>query len=527
MTDNPDTPLDDATPSQPEQPAPPASPEAAATAASAAPTPPAGEPTAAETTADTAAAPPAPAPGTSAASYASAPTASAPTAPAATAPAAHQPTPSRDEQWAPTAAPAGDASSKRSGTVGIVAALAVGALVGGVSGAGIAAWAVTSALESRPPVSANQSPTNITVNDAADATLVTAIAAQAGPSVVTVSVQGGNAAGTGSGVIITEDGYILTNTHVVTLDGESAHPDIHVQSYDGHLYTAKLIGTDPITDLAVIKVEADVTFQPLQFADSSKLNVGDVTVAIGAPLGLSNTVTNGIVSALNRSITVASSAVPGDGQSPDDNGSNGGEGPFNFWEFPGQGGNGQGGEGSEQELPPALQQANIYLPVIQTDAAINPGNSGGALLDKDAKVIGINVAIAGTGSTGSGQSGNIGVGFAIPSNLAKRIAFDIINDGTASHGLLGATVMDVTADSAIKNKTVVGASVQSVTDGGGADQAGIRKGDIITGFNGLPITGANDLTAQVRATEAGSEVPVTYLRDGKETTVNAVLGELK
>ncbi len=426
---------------------------------------------------------------------------------------AYRPT---DEKWAPAASNP-DATAKKSGSVGLIAALAIGALVGGVSGAGIATWAISSNLASHPSAAA-PSPATITVNDAADATTITAIAASAGPSVVTVSVQGDNAAGTGSGIILTEDGYIVTNTHVVTLDGESAHPGINVETYDGHLYTAKLIGTDPITDLAVIKIEG--TFQPLQFADSSKLNVGDLTVAIGAPLGLSNTVTNGIVSALNRSITVSSSAAPdGKGeQAPQDNG---GSGPFNFWEFPGQGGN------DNPQAPSAAQQANIYLPVIQTDAAINPGNSGGALLDKEGKVIGVNVAIAGTGATVGSQSGSIGVGFAIPSNLVKRIAFDLINDGTATHGLLGATIMDVTADSAIKTKSIVGASVQSVSDGGGAQAAGIRKGDIITGFNGLPITGSNDLTAQVRAAAAGSTATVTYVRDGKPVTVTVTLGELK
>ena len=424
--------------------------------------------------------------------------------------------PTLDEKWEPAAsAPQGVA--KKSGSVGLVAALAVGALVGGVSGAGIATWAITSNLASHPSAAA-PSPATITVNDAADATTITAIAASAGPSVVTVSVQGSNAAGTGSGIILTEDGYIVTNTHVVTLDGESAHPAIRVETYDGRLLTGKLVGTDPITDLAVIKV--DGTFQPLQFADSSTLNVGDLTVAIGAPLGLSNTVTNGIVSALNRSITVASSAAPNDNpdQAPD---GNGGSGPFNFWEFPGQGG------GDEQQTPSAAQQANIYLPVIQTDAAINPGNSGGALLDKDGKVIGVNVAIAGTGSSVGSQSGSIGVGFAIPSNLVKRVAFDLINDGAATHGLLGATIMDVTADSAIKTKSILGASVQSVSDGGAAQKAGIRKGDLITGFNGLPITGSNDLTAQVRAAAANSEATVTYVRDGNPTTVKVTLGELK
>ncbi len=450
-------------------------------------------------------------------------TGSAPTTPTVPPAFAAHPTASAAptaSMYPPHATPS--APARKLSTTSVVAAIAIAALVGGAGG-GVSVWAIMANQAPATSSAAPSTPSTITVNDAADATRVTAIAASAGPSVVTVSVQGSSAAGTGSGVILTDDGYILTNTHVVTLDGESAHPNISVQSYDGHLYTAKLIGTDPITDLAVIKIDAKTTLTPLQFADSSKLNVGDVTVAIGAPLGLSNSVTNGIVSALNRSITVASSAAPQGGadQTPNNN-DNGGSGPFgHFWEFPGQGGSGN------QQAPSAAQQANIYLPVIQTDAAINPGNSGGALLDKDAKVIGINVAIAGTGSTGSGQSGNIGVGFAIPSNLAKRIAFDIINNGAATHGLLGATVMDVTSDSAIKDKTMVGASVQSVSNGGGAATAGIRKGDVITAFNNLPITGANDLTAQVRATASGSTVPVTFLRDGKEQTVTVTLGELK
>ena len=441
----------------------------------------------------------------------------------------HEPTHSEPTGYAaklpaenPATVPAADtakAKSKSTGSLGLVAVLAVGALVGGAAGAGVATWAITSNVNTQSTANAPSVPATITVNDAANATQITAIAASAGPSVVTVSVNGGSAAGTGSGVILTEDGFILTNTHVVTLDGESAHPTISVQSYDGHVYTAKLIGTDPITDLAVIKIEG--TFQPLQFADSSKLNVGDDAIAIGAPLGLSNTVTSGIVSALNRSITVASSAAPQDGGSGTPNDSNGSS-PFNFWEFSAPDNNSE-----PQQTPTAAQQATIFLPVVQTDAAINPGNSGGALLDIDGKIIGINVAIAGTRSTVEGQSGNIGVGFAIPANLAKRVAFDIINDGVATHGLLGATVMDALTDSAITTKTVVGASVQSVTNGGAAEKAGIRKGDIVTGFNSLPITSSTDLTAQVRAAEAGSNATVTFVRNGQATTVTVTLGTLK
>ncbi|MBX3068505.1 MAG: trypsin-like peptidase domain-containing protein [Cryobacterium sp.] len=412
--------------------------------------------------------------------------------------------------------------------LGIAAAVAVGALIGGASGGGIAAWAITSNLATHSTNATSSNPTSITVNNPNNVSAVTAIAAKAGPSVVTISVTGKQSAGTGSGIIITEDGYILTNTHVVTLDGESAHPTINVQTYDGHLFEAKLIGTDPISDLAVIKIKG--TFEPLEFADSSKLNVGDMTVAIGAPLGLTNSVTNGIVSALNRGITISSSAAPKDGESqtPNDEG----DSPFNFWEFPGfPNGNGNGddnGDSNGDQPQSAIDMPNIYLPVIQTDAAINPGNSGGALLDSNGNVIGVNVAIAGSGSDiGGGQSGNIGIGFAIPSNLAKRVAFDIINDGKASHGLMGATVMDAAADSAIKDKTIVGASVQSVTDDGAAKKAGIQKGDIITVFNGAPITDSTTLTALVRAAAAGSSATVTYVRGGQPTTVTLTLGELK
>ncbi len=165
---------------------------------------------------------------------------------------------------------------------------------------------------------------------------MTAIAAKASPSVVTISVIGIAAGGTGSGIVLSSDGYVLTNTHVVTLDGASADGDIEVTTYDGRLYKAKIVGVDPIVDLAVIKLEDASGLQPIEFADSGDLNVGDQAVAIGAPLGLSNSVSDGIVSALNRSIQIASSAVPGRhvraGQQrrSDDNGDSG---PFDFWNF--------------------------------------------------------------------------------------------------------------------------------------------------------------------------------------------------
>lgn len=398
-------------------------------------------------------------------------------------------------------------SKSRRGVVPIIAALAVGALVGGVSGAAVAGATISSNQSSQTPVAAN--PANITVNDAADATAITAVAAAAGPSVVTISVSDSatQSGGTGSGVILSDDGYVLTNAHVVTLDGASAAPTVSVQTADGRLFQAEVVGTDPISDLAVVKMDGD-GFQPIEFSDSDELNVGDTAVAIGAPLGLANTVTNGIVSSLNRSITVASSAAP---ETPEDSTEDPGESPFDFWQF------GQEGQ------PQTQATSTIALSVIQTDAAINPGNSGGALLDDEGRLIGINVAIASAGQ-GQAQSaaGSIGVGFAIPSNLAERIAGELIADGAGSHGLLGANVTDVSAADA----TIVGALIQDVEAGGAADQAGLQAEDIVTRVGDVPVTSRTDLTAQIRALAGGAETTLTYVRDGDAATADVTLGTL-
>lgn len=403
-------------------------------------------------------------------------------------------------------------ASPKSSRTSVVAALIIAVIIGGISGGGVVAATMGANQNSFGGTStAVGGPANITVNDPSNATTITAVAASAGPSVVTISVNDGasSSSGTGSGVVLSKDGYILTNTHVVTLDGASAKPNVSVQTSDGHLYSAKIIGTDPISDLAVIKVQKAVNLQPAAFADSSKLNVGDVAVAIGAPLGLSNTVTNGIVSSLNRSITVASSAVP---TTPEDTAPKNQNSPFDFWQF---------GTPNQSQTNAA---STISLSVIQTDAAINPGNSGGALLNSSGKVIGINVAIAsaGSGSSGGGQAGSIGVGFAIPSNFAKRIADEIISTGKGSHGLLGASVSDVTSPTA----TVVGANIEKVTAGGAASASGLVAGDIITAIGGIPVTSKTDLTAQVRSLAAGSKTTLTYVRGGNSETVNITLGSL-
>ncbi|WP_395242736.1 S1C family serine protease [Agromyces sp. MMS24-K17] len=409
----------------------------------------------------------------------------------------------------PRPAPSTPAEPRKRRTGGSIVAVAVAAaLIGGASGAGITALIASN--QRQEVVQSAAESQNIVVNDTDSVNQITAVAAKASPSVVTISVSSSAAGGTGSGVILSEDGYVLTNTHVVTLDGATADPTIEVKTSDGHLYAAELIGTDPLSDLAVVKLADASGLKPLEFADSDELNVGATAIAIGAPMGLSGTVTNGIVSALNRSIEVASSAAP---ETPDDGQSDGGQDgqqPFDFWNFPGE----------EDQAPTQQGSGTISIPVIQTDAAINPGNSGGALVDDEGKLIGVNVAILSTGGSSS-SSGNIGVGFAVPANLAHRIATELIENGSASHGLLGAAV---TSADAAEGATQVGALITEVTPGGAAESAGLQAGDVVTEFNGVPITSPTDLTAQVRALPGGTEADVTYVRDGNTETATVTLG---
>ena len=371
--------------------------------------------------------------------------------------------------------------AKRTTLLSGSAAIALGAIVGGSVGAGVAIGAFNYV----------QSPAPIVVNNAESVTWVTGAAAAAQPSVVTISVSSGSEGGNGSGEFITADGYILTNTHVVTLDGATASPEIEVKTFDGHVYTARLIGTDPTIDLAVIKIDAPTTFKPIVFADSDKVNVGDNVVAIGAPLGLSNTVTKGIISALNRTIQVASAAAPEEG----------GAG-LELW--------------SNQS-----SAAPINIDVIQTDAAINPGNSGGALVNEQGELVGVNVAIATAGN--SSRGGSIGVGFAIPSNIAKRIATEIMKTGKASHALLGALVSDA-SNSDSSASFSVGAKIERVTAGGAAEAAGLKAGDVVVRFNDRPIASSSELTAAVRQQPAGAKARVEYVRNGVKATVSVTLG---
>ncbi len=397
-----------------------------------------------------------------------------------------------------------------------VGLMVAAALVGGAAGLGGAYAGVQ--LFSTQAAAPAAGPGTVTVNNTDAVNQTTAIAAKVVPSVVTIEAASSSSGGTGSGVILTEDGYVVTNTHVVTLDGATGDAAIRVTTSDGNVYDATIVGTDPTYDLAVIKLEGASGLTPIDIADSSALNVGDQTIAVGAPLGLSNSVTTGIVSALNMSIQIASSAAPdtgeeGDGQQEEDNGQeeedNGQEGPF-FFDF------GQG------ETPQAQASEPISIAVIQTDAAINPGNSGGALVNGDGELIGINVAIATAGDS-SGGAGSIGVGFSIPSNIVQRITDELIENGEATHGLLGAMVRGAAS---VEGSSITGAYIQEVTDGGAAAAAGLRAGDIVTGFDGVPITDATDLTAQVRAAASGTEAEVSYVRDGETQTVKVTLGSL-
>ncbi|KAA9086994.1 S1C family serine protease [Microbacterium radiodurans] len=399
------------------------------------------------------------------------------------------------------------AKSSKVGGGKVAAILIAAALVGGAAGVGGAAAVGSSFIAA--PASSSSGPSSITVNNPDSVNATTAIATKVLPSVVTISASAGTSGGTGSGVVLSEDGYVLTNTHVVTLDGATGDPTLSVTTSDGRVYTATLVGTDPTYDLAVIKLEDASGLTPIEFGDSSSLNVGDQTVAVGAPLGLSNTVTTGIVSALNRSIQIASSAAPEGGDSQQE--TPGGRTPFEF-DF---------GQGQQQG---SSASSSIAISVIQTDAAINPGNSGGALVDSKGRLIGINVAIASAGGSSSGEAGSIGVGFAIPSNVAERVAQEIRENGSASHGLLGATVGDAAAAA---GATHAGALINEVTEGGAAASAGLRSGDIVTEFNGVAITDQVDLTAQVRALAGGAEAEITYLRNGSEETATVTLGELQ
>jgi putative serine protease PepD len=393
------------------------------------------------------------------------------------------------------------------------ASFGVGTLVASILAAGLVGGSVATVGSGNlfdggsPAASSGTSqPGTVIVNNKDDVNAITAAALKASPSVVTISATSGGSGGTGSGIILDGEGHILTNTHVVTLDGQTANAALEVRTSTGRVLKATLVGTDPLSDLAVIKVDDTSGLTAATLGDSSKLNVGDTAIAIGSPLGLTGTVTDGIVSTLNRTISVASAAAPEDSDSSEGDD----EGGFQFAP--------PGGGQSQQ----TAGQGSISINVIQTDAAINPGNSGGALVNSKGEIIGVNVAIASAGSDSS-SSGNIGVGFSIPINHAKRVAQEIIDTGKASHGQLGVSVKDKSSGSS-SNGFSVGADVATVEPGSAASNAGIRVGDVITRFNDLAVSEPEQLTAAVREQAAGAKVRITVQRNGQEQTFDVTLG---
>ncbi|RJK98036.1 S1C family serine protease [Vallicoccus soli] len=297
---------------------------------------------------------------------------------------------------------------------------------------------------------------------------VAGVAARLLPSVVSIAVEGTSSAGTGSGFVLREDGYVLTNNHVVAAGASGG--EITVSFDDGSERPARIVGRDPNYDLAVIKVEArDLPVAAL--ADSDDVVVGDPVIAVGSPLGLSGTVTTGIVSALDRPVTA--------------------------------------GESSGSEA--------AFINAIQTDAAINPGNSGGPLVDATGRVIGVNSAIATTSSGLGGQSGSIGLGFAIPMNQAKRTAEQLIETGRATYPIIGAVL-----DGRFGGE---GARVRELTAGGPADSAGLREGDVVTSIDGRRVDDSSELIVAIRALEPGDRVELTVERGGDEQVLQVELGE--
>ena len=313
----------------------------------------------------------------------------------------------------------------------------------------------------------------------------TATAKAVAPAVVSITVQSRSAEGQGSGVVIDTSGHILTNNHVATGAGTTA--TITVTLNDGRTYDAKVVGTDPSTDLAVLSLvnpPSDLT--AISFGDSSALTVGQPVMAIGNPLGLSGTVTTGIVSALDRPVTTSAAT-----------------------------------EGQQGQLGSQSTSDAVVTNAIQTSAAINPGNSGGALVTADGKLIGINSSIASLGSSSSSQSGNIGIGFAIPSNEAKSIADQLIANGTAQHAYIGVSASDTTVtDNGSKRSAAL---IQSVSSGTPAEKAGLQTQDAVIAIDGQVIDSSEAFVANIHEHKVGDRVTLTVIRGGQKQDIQVTL----
>lgn len=381
-------------------------------------------------------------------------------------------------QYEPTPAPAPIAppspaqvpTSRRAGIVPAVAAAVVTSLVVG-GGAGYLAGSAQQANQA-PAHNALEQPASQGAEPAPEGS-VEQVAAAVLPAVVSIEVQGARGISEGSGSIISSDGYVLTNHHVIEGAAGSARTSITVTLNDGSRHDATFIASDVNTDIGVIKIDDVQGLPVISFGDSDQLRVGQQVVAVGSPLGLSATVTTGIISALNRPVRA------------------------------GQG----GGESS-------------LMDGIQTDAAINPGNSGGPLVDMQGNLVGMNSVIASLSSGsfgGSGESGSIGLGFAIPANFAQRVATQLIETGQASQPMLGVQV-------SVLDSGTDGARIAEVQPGGPADKAGLKAGDTVTRVDGRLIDSADALIAATRSRGFGETVSLEVRSDDNSTrTVDVTL----
>jgi putative serine protease PepD len=314
-------------------------------------------------------------------------------------------------------------------------------------------------------------------NSAVSACAVTQVANEVVPSVVTIAAHGPSGSGTGSGEVIRSDGYILTNNHVIAMAAVSGG-SVEVLFADGQTASATIVGRDPQTDLAVLKVQASRQLKAIAMGSSSSVQVGQPVVAIGAPLGLSGTVTSGIVSALNRTVQ-----VPGEND-----------------------------------------KTALLVSAVQTDASINPGNSGGALVNCSGQLIAVPTAGA-TVPSASGESsgGSIGLGFAIPVDLAKSISDEIIATGRVTHAFFGIQTAPIPPEAAAQAGVPEGLFVQAVTPGGPAAKAGLRADDVITSINGKSATSNIQLQELTITKKPGDTVSIGYNRAGRSATATVTL----
>ena len=355
---------------------------------------------------------------------------------------------------------------------GVVAALVSAVLCLGVGYAAITnGWVTVPTSSSLTNVKSNTSGSGSAKAKSGEAADWSAVAKEVSDSVVSIDVATSDGSAKGSGAIISDKGYIVTNNHVI-----SGAKQIQVTLANGTIYSAQIVGTDTTTDLAVIKLDNPPSnLKAAEFADSDNLAVGESVMAIGNPLGYDDTATVGIVSALNRPVTVS-----------DDNNN------------------------------------DIVTNAVQIDAAVNPGNSGGPTFNATGQVIGINSSIAST-TTSSGTAGSIGIGFAIPSNLVKRVANEIIDNGTVQHVALGVTIKSSTveADGVTRGCT----QVQSVVDNSPAAKAGVKAGDSIVAFNGKAVNNNYSLLGYVRASAMNDKVTLTVVRDGNTMELDVTLDQ--